>query len=216
MIKSITDNQYFKYSMLSHFEKKLYYKRIYSFISRLIWEYPGFKRWYDGLFNENKELNPEREIIICEKNCLLAGIAILKSDTEEQKICTLRVAKEFQKQGIGRELMRQSLEWLQNDYPLITMHKIKEHEFSSLLNYYGFQLDQEQRNYYNIFSTELVYNGILPEKKILFNKIELLDIRQLYGVFARSGKYDFDKFLEECVSRWLFRECQRRREMVTY
>lgn len=216
MITSTRNNQYFKYSMLSDLEKQIYHKSIYNFIRRLAWEYPGFKHWYDSLFKETKELHPEREILICEKNFTLAGVAILKSDADEQKICTLRVAKRFQRQGIGHELMRQSLEWLQNDRPLITLHKTKQYEFSSLLKYYGFQLDQEQWNYYNIFSTELVYNGILPEKKVFCSKIELLDIQKLHERFVKTGKYDFDKFLEECINRWYFQECQRIKQMIIY
>ena len=103
-----------------------------------------------------------------------------------------------------------SLEWLEDDHPIITMHKMKQNEFSSLLTYYGFQLEQTQRHYYNIFSTELVYNGILPEKKILFNKIEMLDIEKLYRRFVSTGSSNFEAFLEECLYVWYLRENERR------
>lgn len=214
MITSIKEQQYFKYSTLSCLEQTLYYDKIYAFVSRLVWEYPGFKQWYTGLFNKQKQLNQYREIIICEKEFSIAGIAILKRDETENKICTLRVAKEYQRQGIGSRLMELSFEWLQDDFPMITMHKIKKHEFQPLLEHYGFKLEQKQRNYYNIFSTELVYNGVLPEKELYFNKIELLDVQKLYKKFVVTGKYNFNEFLDECIRVWQEKEYYRRIEMV--
>lgn len=216
MAISLKEQQYYRYSTFSCLEKSLYYDKIYKFVNCLIWEYPGFKRWYEGLFNEKKELNEDREIIICEKEFKIAGIAILKNDKYEKKICTLRVAKEYQRQGIGTHLMELSFEWLQDELPMITMHKVKQHEFQSLLKYYGFKLEQKQRNYYNIFSTELVYNGFLPEKEIFFNKIEILDIQKLYKRFITTGKYNFSEFLEECIKVWKEKEIYRRIEMVKY
>ena len=120
MNKSNVKEQYRIYSAFSVFEKNLYYKEIYNFLKRLNIEYPGFSRWYKGLFLENKELWDDREIIICEKEYRIAGVSILKSTEEEKKICTLRVAAPFQRQGIGRKLMEMSFEWLQEDKPLIT------------------------------------------------------------------------------------------------
>ena len=154
------DERYTKYSAFSFWEKKTYYNQIYVFLKWLNLEYPGFNTWYDNLFTENKELKSGREIIICEKEYSIAGIAILKSTEDEQKICTLRVAKRYQRRGIGKRLMELSFEWLQNDKPLLTMHSTKQRQFLHLMQYYGFELEQKNRNYYNIFSTELVYNGV--------------------------------------------------------
>lgn len=203
-------NQYFKYSELSFLEKQVYYEHIYHFLRKLAWEYPNFSQWYRNLFSGSRELNPDREIILCESDYSIVGVAILKSDEFEKKICTLRVDKKYQRQGIGTKLIEISLEWLENDYPIITMHKMKQNEFSSLLDYYGFKLEQTQRHYYNIFSTELVYNGSLPEKELFFNKIELLDIQKLYQKCVKTGKSNFDTFLEECVYKWYVRENTRR------
>lgn len=210
------NEKYSMYSAFSVFEKGLYYSQIYNFLIRLNIEYPGFSKWYKGLFLENKELQDGREIIICEKEYRIAGVAILKSTEEEKKICTLRVAGPFQRQGIGRKLMEMSFEWLEDDKPLITMHKSKKHEFIALLDYYGFVLEQTQRNYYNIFSTELSYNGILPEKKIFFNKIEIMDIDIWYNNFITFGSNNLKEFVEKCILKWYARERKRRIEMLNY
>lgn len=216
MYTDVKDCQYYMYSMLTSFEKAVYYKKIYEFLDRLAWEYPSFKQWYLSIFEENKEIKLEREIIICEKELTIAGIAILKASNFEKKICTLRVGKKFQKQGIGHRLMELSFEWLQDELPMITMNKMKQYQFQSLLNYYGFGLEQAKRNYYHVFSTELVYNGVLPEKKVFFNKIELLDIKTLYKKFVRSGSFDFNKFLEECINKWYKNENCRTKEMIQH
>lgn len=215
MNKVNMNETYSMYSTFSLCEKVLYQNQIYDFLKRLNIEYPGFYKWYKGLFLENKELQDGREIIICEKEYRIAGVVILKSK-EEKKICTLRVAAPFQRQGIGRKLMEMSFEWLQDDKPLITMHKSKRHEFAALLEYYGFVLEQTQWNYYNIFSTELSYNGVLPEKKIFFNKIEMMDIDIWYKSFIISRRNNVKEFVEECILKWYEREKKRRINMLNY
>lgn len=160
----VISERYFRYSAFSEIEKTLYYDRIYLFLRWVSVEYPGFRQWYEGLFWEDKILRRGREIIVCEKDCRIAGIAILKSTKNEKKICTLRVAKLYRKQGIGRKLMALSLEWLESDKPLLTMDQSRQYEFTGLLDYYGFSLEQMKKNYYGIFNTELIYNGVLPEK----------------------------------------------------
>ena len=56
----------------------------------------------------------------------------------------------------------------------------------------------------------MVYNGILPEKKLMFNKIELLDIEELCRRFIQTNNLDFNKFLEECLAVWYKREYNKR------
>lgn len=207
---------FYKYSTLSTFEKTCYQKLIYKFVNRLVWEYPNFKQWFEGLFAESQELKQEREIIFCEQDFQIIGVAILKSNQDEKKICTLRVAKEFQHQGVGRKLMELSFEWLQSDRPIITMHKNKQKEFSALLDYFGFELEQQQRNYYYFFSTECVYNGVLPTKDLTFNKIEIINIHKLYKKFIETGTYDFNEFLNACYEMLYKQESYRRMQMLNY
>lgn len=206
-------NKYFKYSELSVIEKPIYYEMIFQFVRKLSWEYPDFLKWYKKLFKNENKLKPEREIIVCESNFMIAGLAILKSDSQEKKICTLRVDKRFQRQGIGTKLVELSLEWLEEDLPIITMHKFKQNQFAPLLNYYGFKLEQTQPHYYSIFSTEYVYNGVLPQKEDFFNRLEVLDMKKICYQFVKSGKRNFDEFMEECISVWYKREFKRKRIM---
>ena len=209
-----SNEKYFKYSAFSATEKLLYYTSIKKMLRCLNIEYPDFYGWYDRLFEEDRELHSSREIIICEKEYHIAGVAILKSNEEEKKICTLRVLKPYQRQGIGRKLMELSFEWLEEDKPLITLHKSKQNQFAPLFNYFGFTLEEKQWNYYNIFSTELSYNGVLAKKESLLSRQEIMRIDGWYRCYLDSGRYDLKEFIEECVQKLYLNEKKRRRQMI--
>lgn len=206
MNKINTNRHYFLYSTLSDELKPLYYKTIFNFASKLVFEYPGFQSWYKSLFAVNYELCTEREIIICEADYRVVAIAILKSNFQEKKICTFRVAKPYQRQGVGKELMELSFEWLENDSPIITLHRNKLGQFSKLLNYYNFSLEETHMHYYNMFSTELVYNGALPEKEMFFNPIEIIDIGSIYERFMLAREHDINEYIRMCIEYWYRKE----------
>lgn len=163
MEKIINGNRYYLYTSLSQELKKIYQCEIYRFLCRLVFEYQGFRKWYQGLYAEGFELKYNREIIICENQFRIVGVAIIKNDLQEKKICTLRVAREYQHRGIGHNLVEMCMQQLHDDKPMITLRKSKLHQFEKLLSYYNFELEQTQEHYYSIFSTELVFNGLLPD-----------------------------------------------------
>ena len=108
------------YSSLPRELKTIYYGEIYRFLKRLVFEYQGFHEWYQRLFTSSCDLRVNREIIICEDRLTLAGIAIIKNEQDEKKICTLRVAKEFQRQRIGHNLVELCFRQLNTEKPMIT------------------------------------------------------------------------------------------------
>ena len=206
MERMINGKRYFLYSSLSHELKEIYYNRIYRFLNKLVFEYRGFNNWYYSLFSENAELKSIREIIVCEDLFQIAGVAIIKNDLEEKKICTLRVAKDFQHQGIGHNLIEMCMNQLNTDTPMITLHKNKLNQFEKLLSYYNFELEQTQKHYYGLFSTELVFNGLLPEKKFIFNRLELKNIERICSSFILSDKRNFENYLNDWIRYWYNQE----------
>lgn len=186
--KIISNKQYFLYSDLSNELKAIYYKKIYRYLLNLVFEYQGFNTWYNNLFFTGYDLCNNREIVLCEIDYKIAAVAILKNSSMEKKVCTFRVAKEYQHQGIGHELMERSFELLKTDKPMITLHKNKLSQFSKLLDYYNFSLEQTKKHYYNIFSTELVYNGVLPEKQSIFGSFEIIDMQNVYNNYVVLDK----------------------------
>lgn len=202
MEKVIDNKRYFLYSSLSRELRFWYYSEIYKFVQKLVFEYRGFEEWYNGLFSSDYELEVDRDIIICEDNLTLAGIAIIKNGCEEKKICTLRVAKPFQHQGIGHHLVELCFRQLDTDKPMITLHKSKYYQFEKLLKYYDFQLEQTQKNYYKFLSTELVFNGLLPQKEFSTNRIKMIDMESLYKRFILDGKSDFEEYIDAWIRYW--------------
>lgn len=210
MDKIMNGRRYFLYSSLTSDLKAIYYKQIYKFVLRLNFEYPGFNVWYSHLFCDSCDLKSNREIVICEESNKLAGIAILKNSYEEKKICTFRVAKEYQCQGIGHQLMELCFQQLKTEKPMITLHKNKLEQFEKLLDYYDFELEQMQKHYYNLFNTELVYNGALPRKKLFVDQFEIIDMKKIYKSFILMGKKDINEYIDICIKYWYEREQIRR------
>ena len=214
MKRMINGKRYYLYTSLSRELKKIYQCEIYKFLCRLVFEYQGFRIWYQGLYTDEFELKYNREIIICEDQFRIVGVAIIKNDSQEKKICTLRVEREYRHQGIGHNLVEMCMQQLHTDKPMITLHKSKLNQFEKLLSYYNFELEQTQKHYYSIFSTELVFNGLLPEKEFIFNKIELMDMEKLYKVVVLSGKKNFEDYVETCIRCWYNRAQMRQINML--
>ena len=214
MKKIINGKRYYLYTSLSQELKKIYQSEIYKFLYRLVFEYQGFRSWYQRLYTEEFELKYNREIIICEDQFQIVGVAIIKNDLQEKKICTLRVTREYQHQGIGHNLVEMCMQQLHTDKPMITLHKSKLNQFEKLLSYYNFELEQTQKHYYSIFSTELVFNGLLPEKELIFNKIELMDMEKLYRAVVLSGKKNFEDYVDACIRCWYNRAQMRQINML--
>lgn len=168
-MRIIDGKEYFYYSQLMGLDRINYKGRIYDFIKMINYDYPTFKVWYTNIFSDNFELKDGREIIYCLYNKNIIGISILKKTEEENKICTLRVDKKFQRMNIGKNLINLSTDWLENDKPLITLEKSKYLQFKKLFDYYGFKLEDEKLGYYKFLSTELSFNGQLEERKLLNN-----------------------------------------------
>ncbi len=103
-------------------------------------------------------LNRAAKSFLPVKDNEIAGVAIVKSTKEEAKICTLCVAKEHQRCGIGKKLMQLSLLWIEDDRIVtITLDSSKKSEFAGILRHFGFVLDGEKENMYTPGKTELMY-----------------------------------------------------------
>ena len=200
----------FKYSSFRdiHPISREYHKlEIKRFLRPLCLEYPQFMSWYNNLYNIDGSLKNEREIKICFYERTIVGLAILKKDNHEKKICTLRVDKRFQRNGIGRNLLSQSIEWLEEEKPLITVRKSKAPQFDKLFTSFGFTLEESKPMYYSLFSIEQVFNGELPEKnKLWINKFEIADLDCIMRAFIMNGQcFNIEKvidiFLDHCRQR---------------
>lgn len=122
--------------------------------------YPDFKKWYStkvipGLINNS------REIITEYRNNQLIGIAIIKKEKDEKKICTIKVIPEYQNKGIGIKLFKKSLKALNTDKPFVTVPEERFNEFHKIFTHFGFTLTQIKEDYYRKGKKEYIYNGAL-------------------------------------------------------
>lgn len=195
------DNAYKYYSKLSALEKVLYQKRIYNFLSNLAKQYPHFYEWYFNLFYFNGILKSDREIIFCEKYGIICGVIILKKQLYEKKICTLRVSRYFQHQGIGTNLLEMGLEWLKCDKPLITVNKRIMPQYKKIFKYFGFVEVDRKWAYYSVFSSEYAYNGLLDVRPRIIETVEfsLLEsfIDKLIKENTRPSAQDYRKAMKK-------------------
>lgn len=139
-------------------------KKIYMISDFICGDYPKYKEWYftkqlpetinGGKRNILFVRNPENDNEIICMSCL-------KRYEEEQKICTLYVSNKFRGLGIGEAIIEESMRWLGNKKPLITLADKKLEMFKPIINKYGWELTEVVSGLYNDGSKELCFNGTL-------------------------------------------------------
>lgn len=122
-------------------------------------DYPKHFKWYwektiPAVFSGT------REILIYLVDNNIAGVAFLKKEDGEKKICTFLVLSEYRGQGIATKLIEKSFEFLETTTPLITIADYKLEMFNAIILKYNWKLTQTlPKGYYNNSSEELVFNG---------------------------------------------------------
>ena len=135
----------------------------YSVTDHICKDYSNHFEWY-----WSKELprvfNGTGEIVICSINNNVAGVAFLKKDNTESKICTLLVVEGYRGKHVASKMLEYSFNYLGTTKPLVTIADYKKPMFESIIKKYNWELTQTMnKGYYNNFSCELVYNGELPQ-----------------------------------------------------
>ena len=137
-----------------------YKTQLFDFLSDLEAWYPDFPQWYARLF-VGDDLKAGREIFLCMVAGKIAGAIILKKSDVEKKICTIRVAPQYQYLGIGTVLMEAGIRRLSCEKPLITVNEKAFPQYEKLFSKFGFVRTQERHGYYVPRLMEYVYNGKL-------------------------------------------------------
>ena len=123
-------------------------------------DYPGILEWYTSKVKpEIEKGNKSREIILAFADKELAGIAILKKDNYEKKICTIRIREIYRKKGIGRRLFEEAFEWLETRLPLITISETNQRDFLKIISDYEFKETDVIIGKYVKNKKEYIYNG---------------------------------------------------------
>lgn len=129
-------------------------------LNELSFFYPQFDLWYANKVIPGLEYGNRSIILSLEKN-LVHGIAIVKHDKEEQKLCCLRVSPDLQGTGLGIRLFKKSFDILENERPLLSVAEEQMPKFRRVFSYFGFTQELAYKDLYRENKTELSYNGIL-------------------------------------------------------
>ena len=161
---SHSDSDLVSFSTLPKSVRAEYKTQLFNFLSGLETWYPDFPQWYVRLF-AGDDLAAGREIFLCIHAGKIAGVIILKKSDDEKKICTIRVAPQYQRRGIGTKLMETGIRWLSCEKPLITVNEKAFPQYEKLLSKFGFVKTQETPGYYVPELVEYVYNGKMEPQR---------------------------------------------------
>ncbi|MCL9791956.1 GNAT family N-acetyltransferase [Neisseria subflava] len=133
---------------------------VFANLNQLSQQYPDFENWleqkvFTGLYNKT------RSILLEWRDGKIAGLAILKNEIEEKKLCCLRIMPEFQNKGIGIKLFQRSFAELGTEKPLLSVSEQKLSEFEKIFNYFGFVQTEKYFDLYKQNTIEISYNGYL-------------------------------------------------------
>jgi len=183
LIKTIKiDFNYLKSNEIISF---IYFKNILSLLENFKNEYPDIKQWfYKKVLKGIKTKN--RTIILKIYNSKLCGLAILKHNNKEKKICTLYVKENFRNRKLGTELVEQSLYILNCDKPLVTVSSKRLIEFSNLFRKFKFELYAAYPDYYVKGLTEYTFNGFLKKETYKYN-LTVLHLNKNYFLTNHSS-----------------------------
>lgn len=120
--------------------------------------YPGFSSWYWSKVVPGV-LRGTRAILRQGSLNDPSGLAIVKRDAAENKICTLWVSEAGRGRGLGRELLEEAIDWIGDDHPLFTVPAQRYQEFQPLMERFRFNETQRLNSLYRPGVVEHIYNG---------------------------------------------------------
>jgi|GEM_PF-2581039 len=113
-------------------------KEALAFILPLSLDYPDIQKWYLEKVVPGLRCNT-RFLLPIYRMDELVGIGIAKNDGYERKVCTVRVAANYEGRGLGVRIFDGLLKWLDTDKPNLTVSQRSLPKFHRLFDYYGFQ-----------------------------------------------------------------------------
>ncbi|MFV8671605.1 GNAT family N-acetyltransferase [Ralstonia pseudosolanacearum] len=123
--------------------------------------YPSFDVWFSERVLPGLSTG-DRSILVEYRQGGLAGLAILKDDGMEKKLCCLRVLPGFQNvHGLGVRMFQRAFESLETERPLLSVAEERRPTFQRLFDYFDFELAEEYPSAYRIGRSEFAFNGCL-------------------------------------------------------
>ena len=145
------------------------FNKVRHFLYDLTCDYPFFEEWLEHVFYMT--YTKERVIITSESDdgIEIYGVCIIKNTKQEKKICTLRVATEMQRQGIGTHLVSMAIALLGDNYPLITVPQKHLEPFKRFLSFFNFKISGKVKSVYNEDTYEYYFNKPYIRENVLIS-----------------------------------------------
>lgn len=172
-----------------------YISQIKLFLYDMTCDYPFFGEWLNMAMSELTTGRREALVLTEEdKPRRLIGLTILKNDPEEKKICTIRVAPDYQRQGWGTALIKKSMEILGTDKPLITVSEKHIGVFKAFLKQFDFRVVNKVKSLYHVGEYEYFFNVPYLHRNVL------ISIKAQYVDKILSGEKKVE-FRRKCFSK---------------
>lgn len=145
------------------------FNKVRHFLYDLNCDYPFFEEWLENVFVMTD--TEERTIITCESDngVDIYGVCIIKNTEQEKKICTLRVASDMQRCGIGTHLVSMAITLLGDDYPLITVPQKHMDPYRKFLSFFNFKVSDKVKSIYNDDTYEYYFNKPYIRENVLIS-----------------------------------------------
>ena len=110
-------------------------------------------------------LTGTRDVIIITFNEEVVGVAIVKKEDDERKLCTVYVEPNYRDREITTKLLEEAFSFLGTTKPLISISEEKLDMFQGIIKKYNWEKTQVlPEGYYNENSREIVFNGFIKLK----------------------------------------------------
>ena len=151
-------------------------------------DYPDYRQWFQtvqipGIYDGT------RNIIVAHINDKIVGFVSLKK-TDEKKICTFYVEKNYRKNKIGALLAEKAINYLEEEKPLITIPMDKLHEFIKIASKYNWKVTEIKENLYRTTTPEVIVNGSISTTQTILqdNEKTLKKVYRIYKMITLKKK----------------------------
>ena len=151
-------------------------------------DYPDYRQWFQtvqipGIYDGT------RNIIVAHINDKIVGFVSLKK-TDEKKICTFYVEKNYRKNKIGALLEEKAINYLEEEKPLITIPMDKLHEFIKIASKYNWEVTEIKENLYRTTTPEVIVNGSISTTQTILqdNEKTLKKVYRIYKMITLKKK----------------------------
>ena len=137
--------------------------------------YPHFDTWLTDRVLPGLQ-SGERSILVEYRGGMLAGLAILKDDDQEKKLCCLRVLPSFlHARGLGVRMFEKAFEHPGTRSPLLSVAEERLPVFGRIFKHFGFELAEMHKDLYRVGRSEFVFNGalLLPSEPSLVQQMRV-------------------------------------------